>query len=215
MMVSFLKKYFQRSTSANVYPTVGREVQRICDRGLQSAGFELCIPQGHHLSSGHIRLEHQVFYTIRLSNHHNRRCDVRLSIDGKEVGNWRIPANSTIELERPVNDTGRFTFYRLGSEGALAAGLSESEAIGLISAIFIPELIKKTNSVEIIFSKRTHDARGGTGLSGMSGQKYGIAESILPDIENTTTIYVRLVAHDRSAHPLKSTKEITPPPPLP
>ena len=194
--------------------TEGREVVRITNHGFKSGGYELCVPQGHHLESGHVRLEHRAFYTVRLSNSHSTRCDVRLSIDGKEIGTWRVPAKGVIELERPVNDTGRFTFYRLGSAGATAAGLTSTDQMGLLTATFTPEMVFE--DPEIRFSRRQGDVRGGTGLSGLSGQKFVNVESIRHDIRAAITIHARLVAHDHSARPLQSLGHGVPSPlPLP
>jgi hypothetical protein len=190
--------------------TIGREVDRITTHGFKSVGFELCVPQGHHLESGHVRLEHRAFYTVRLSNSHSSRCDVTLNIDGKEIGTWRVPAKGVIELERPVNDTGRFTFYRLGSAGATAAGLTSTDQMGLVTATFTPEMVFK--EPEIRYSQRRLDERGGTGLSGLSGQKFVNVESIRHDIRAAITIHARLVAHDHSARPLQSVGHGVPPP---
>jgi hypothetical protein len=192
--------------------TVGHEVPRISDRGFESDGFELCVGQGVHLSGGHVRLEHQAFYTLRLFNHRSTRCNASVLIDGKEVGVWRIEPHSIIELERPVGDVGRFTFYRLGSAGAAAAGLVASEQTGLITVVFIPERTVSCNEGSPMFSRRHGDARGGTGLSGLSGQRYVSAERIDLDLGSSVTIYARLIAHELSARSLSSLGSVVPSP---
>ena len=192
--------------------TVGHAVPRISDRGFESDGFELCVPQGVHLTSGHVRLEHQAFYTLRLSNLRSTRCNAKVMIDGKEIGVWRIESQSKIELERPVGDVGRFTFYRLNSAGAAAAGLSATEQMGLVTVVFIPERTASSYDDVPMFSRRQGDARGGTGLSGLSGQKFTPAESIDLDHASAVTIYARLVAHDSSARPLSPLSPVVPSP---
>lgn len=85
------------------------------------ADFSLAVPQGRHETSGHVCLTHGAQYTLLLGNHTDRRCDAQVTIDGQVVGCWRIQAGGTIELERPTHDTGRFTFYRLGTPEAVPA----------------------------------------------------------------------------------------------
>ncbi len=198
-MIKFLKNILQFSNERENSDTEGKEVGRINNTGTVLGDFEICIPQGTHLPSGHVRLPHRAYYTIRLTSRLSRRTDAILRIDGKEVGTWRVQSNSSIELERPVNDTGRFTFYRLGSTGASAIGLEGTDDLGLVSATFIPEVALEPR---VMFSNRVVDKRGGTGLSGASGQRFVGVESIQRDMAIAKTIIIRLIANDTRARPL-------------
>ncbi len=198
-MINFIKKLLAVSDEPGESSAEGREVGRISSTGTVLGDFEICIPQGVHLPSGHVRLPHRAFYSIKLTSRLNRRSDVIICIDGKEVGTWRIQPKSSIEIERPVNDTGRFTFYRLGSAGAKAIGLEETNELGLISATFIPEADHESG---IMFSNRAVDNRGGTGLSGVSEQRFVNVQSIRRDMAIAKTINIRLIANDSRARPL-------------
>ena len=188
----------------------GIEVARLNEKGFESNCYELGIPQGRHLQSGHVALPHKAFYSLRLTNNNLNKCDVRIEIDGKEIGTWRIEGGATTELERPSNDLGRFTFYTIRSPEAAVANLIESEKLGLVSATFIPELSFKDGPPDIRFSKRQSFERGGTGLSGISRQNFVPAPSIIHNYDAAITIYARLVSYDFSPRPLKTLRQTVP-----
>jgi hypothetical protein len=103
--------------------------------------FSLLIPEGREGGSGHVSLQHGQTYTLRLGNHSHLRCDAEITIDGKPGGGFRVGSNQTITLERPQNDTGRFTFLlRDSADGSAAelAGVSQSD-LGLVQVRFRPE----------------------------------------------------------------------------
>lgn len=102
--------------------------------------FSIRIQEGDETPGGYVELVHNTTYSLILGNKRNLRCDARVEIDGKEVGKWRIGAHETIRLERPANDTGRFTFYKVETSEARAAQLSEgSPDLGLVKVTFTPE----------------------------------------------------------------------------
>jgi len=102
--------------------------------------FSVRVPEGHESSGGYVELRHGQVYTLRLRNSRNVRCDARVEVDGKHVGTWRIPANQGITLERPEHDSGRFTFYKLGTAEADAAQLNGGDPnLGLVRVTFTPE----------------------------------------------------------------------------
>jgi hypothetical protein len=169
------------------------------------ANFSLSIPQGHHETSGHVRLGHGTQYSLQLRNDDNRPCDALVKIDGKEVGCWRIPAGSEIELERPVSDSGRFTFYRLGSPEADLADLVEGFELGLVAVTFMPKL-------EFVTCVRFSPCRGGTGLSGESTQQLSTVSALNYDRGAFVTIFARLYCDVR---PLRGVGWASAPPPLP
>lgn len=78
--------------------------------------FEMVICGGEpETRDGYVTIRHGGVYRIRLSSLCDRDADVTLSVDGKLVGAFRLAARATIELERPPNASGRFTFYRSDS----------------------------------------------------------------------------------------------------
>jgi hypothetical protein len=184
--------------------------RRLSDSGRSNGPYELCIPQGLPRSTGHVLIDHRQQYSILLRNRSVRRCDANVVIDGKAVGTWSISAQGQIELEHPANDIGRFTFYMLGSKEARQSGLSASDTLGLVSVTFMPEmsLSELLSSSEAQFSPRL----GGTGLSGVSEQRFGAVAGLRYDRTKFVTINVGLYCDDGLPRPLKSLKESAPSP---
>lgn len=88
----------------------------------------------------YVPLQHGSEYSIKMWNRASTRCDAKVSIDGQEVGTWRIPARESIKIERPSNISRKFTFYEEGSGESKQAGIiSGGESNGLVSVRFIPE----------------------------------------------------------------------------
>lgn len=89
----------------------------------------------------YIALLHNQEYSIKLNNNYTTRCDAEIRIDGDSVGKWRIPANSSITIDRPVSEARKFTFYKLGSSEGNMAGIQKGNAVanGLIEVSFYPE----------------------------------------------------------------------------
>lgn len=172
--------------------------------------FEAVIPQGVPRSSGHVELAHGATYSIRLSNASPMRCDARVEIDGHLVGVWRVPSRSMIEVVRPVNDTGRFTFYRLDSLEARQLGLQDHEALGLITVMFFPELCPTLAGRGIDPDVRPSLKRGGTGLSGFSSQAFVEAEPIQHDLVSACVTHLRLTAQEAGIWSLRCISGATP-----
>jgi len=105
--------------------------------------FSMRIPEGKEVPGGYVELEHDTQYTLNLRNNRNTRCKADVYIDGKNVGSFRLNAHETMKLERPVHDDGLFTFYKLGTSEAGAAGLEDSPDIGLVRVVFAPELARQ------------------------------------------------------------------------
>lgn len=186
--------------------------------------FSVRIPGGHETSGGYVEMRHSQEYTLRLRNSRGVRCDARVEIDGKYVGTWRIPASGSIVLERPEHDTGRFTFYKLGTVDAEAARLDGNDPnLGLVKVTFTPEKErrhawwytspypiypprpyppwdpgpwKRWEGSEYCASAMPSASAGGTGLSGESGQRFSVASGIEYDYSQQTTIHLRLVCKD-------------------
>ncbi len=108
---------------------------------MRYGNFSCLIPEGREHGSGHVALEHGQIYQLRLGNHGPSRCDALVEVDGKSVGLFRINGYGTFQLERPSNDTGRFTFFRADSSEGQAAGATETATVdrGLVRVTFKPE----------------------------------------------------------------------------
>lgn len=181
-----------------------REGAKISSEGLRLGDYAVCIPQGFYIDTGHVRLEHNIHYSIIMENFGNTSCDAEVSIDGVSVGTWRVSNNSKIEIERPVYDTGRFTFYALESEQSRKIGLSADDKLGLVTVTFMPEKVHPYDGNDLKFSRRVDtDERGGTGLAGESKQRFGAASRIERDIDNFVTIHLRLVCGNNGPRPLR------------
>lgn len=182
---------------------------------MQLGNFKLEIPQGNENNSGYVVLAHNTKYTIKMSNLGERRCDAWVEIDGKPVGGWRLDSEDSMVLERPVHDTGCFTFYQFGTSEAKKAGLVQSDELGLISVLFKPEKPYEDNRIMFFYSPYR---AGGTGLSGKSEQEFSEVNPLRHyDEEGIVRINLRLVCASEEPRPLTPAPKIssTPiPPPL-
>ncbi len=85
-------------------------------------------------------LAHNSEYSLLLSNTRSVKCDAHVSIDGEEVGVWRINPYATINIERPVDVKRKFVFLAENSTEAEDAGIPQgSSKNGLIKVVFTPE----------------------------------------------------------------------------
>lgn len=112
---------------------------------MRVSNFSLLIPEGKERDSGHVELAHGTVYRIRLMNHcHSRRCDALVTVDGKEIGLFRIERGGNVTLERSADDTGCFTFFRADSDEGKAAGVDTigTDLRGLIQVTFKPEKVQ-------------------------------------------------------------------------
>ena len=113
--------------------------------------FSLRIPEGRERDSGHVEMAHNNIFTIRMDNHdRNRPCDATVSVDGKEIGAYRINAGSYAVLERSSHDErGRFTFFEANSfsrrrrRRSTPKGRERRPPRPLIEVVFRPERIRQ------------------------------------------------------------------------
>lgn len=171
---------------------------------MQLSEFALVIPEGSEKHGGYVEIAHATQYTLEFHNHSPRHCDVETHIDGGHVGTWRVRANSTVRIERPVHDTGRFTFYSGATLEAHSAGIDISPVTGLITAVFKPEAV--------VLNSRRAKGYGGTGLSGQSDQQFRSVEALHYDEGAFVTIHLRLVAPNTQPRPLFRRSTPIPPP---
>lgn len=168
--------------------------------------YEISIPEGSE-ADGYVSLPHNTQYTLRLINHGSRQADVEVFIDGHPVGEWRLRTHAEAIIERPVNDTGKFTFYKLGTEESTDAALHSSDELGLIKVVFKPEIDQE----RFAFAPPERLKEGGTGLSGKSEQKFSSVSPLVSIPSDYVTIYLRLGAKPNDARPLKSSATPIPP----
>lgn len=103
--------------------------------------FTLEIPPGQEQANGYVGLQHGQHYRIRMTNSWRRQAEAAVYVDGKHIGTFRLGPRQSMELERPQNDTGKFTFYLLGTADADKAGLSvNNPKSGLVQVVFTPEV---------------------------------------------------------------------------
>lgn len=177
------------------------------DNNMKTNNYEVMIPEGKELQGGYVALAHNTQYSLILLNHSNLRCDAEILIDGIKVGTWRVEKEGKIRIERPVHDTGRFTFFVAGTPEAKAASIGNGPQMGLISVKFIPEV-----EPPMALYSSSPLAPGGTGLTGESRQKFVDASRIERDEARSFIIHLRLVAEEQSIRPLAPRSTPVPPP---
>ena len=108
-------------------------------------GFSVTIPESYsETSEGHVGLRHGQNFKVRLHNGHRGPygsvpCDATIILNGKDVGTFRVNAGQTTIIERPANDTGKFTAYQEDSQEAASIGVDRnSNDLGLIEVVFRP-----------------------------------------------------------------------------
>lgn len=160
---------------------------------MRKGDYGLKVLSCDELDNGIVLVKHMQQYKLRLTNFNPKlNCDASVEIDGKFVGRFRIKPYSSITIERPTNDTGKFTFYRHGTREANLAGLIEDAAEGNITVTFY----KESREEPIFLYKITDDISGGTGLSGVSSDRYEDAEKINIRPHSEVVIRTRLICHD-------------------
>jgi hypothetical protein len=104
-------------------------------------GYSVRVIGGNEKQDGYVEMKHGQTYEIVLRNNKDTRCDAEVIIDGKEIGVFRIEPRCSFNLERPANETKKFTFYETNSEEANEAGVSKinNDNLGLIEVTFKPE----------------------------------------------------------------------------
>ena len=109
---------------------------------ISGGGFSLSIRGQGEDGRGYVRMTHGTTYAICFRNDLGRAADAEVSIDGLPMGTWRLTARRSACVERPVSDTGQFTFYRAdSSEGyAVGSGQVARSDKGRVSVRFIPEI---------------------------------------------------------------------------
>ena len=171
--------------------------------------YAVQIQGGLERNTGYVEMPHNTKYKILLSNDSSLDCDAAVEIDGKEVGIWRVYSGKNILIERPVHDTGQFTFYKLDSSEAGKIGLVRNDKLGLISVLFKPQ--KPPVVFDFDFDFDDSYSAGGTGLSGKSEQEFIAVQQLDYDEAAFVQIHLRLVCNDDEPRPLTPLSTSIPP----
>lgn len=103
--------------------------------------YSVRVVGGNETAGAYVEMRHGQTYQLQLRNNNNRRCDANVEIDGKNIGTWRLNAHDGLTLERPAHDTGRFTFYKIGTQESRSAQIAENDPnLGLVKVTFTPEV---------------------------------------------------------------------------
>lgn len=118
--------------------------------------FGVSVEGGKERESGYVEMRHGAIYKLRLRNDRSVPCDVTLEIDGKDMGSFRIGPHGKILIERPANESKKFTFYKIDTREARMSGQSgvSFDSRGLIKVTFRPGV--ETPTVAVV----TEDSRG-------------------------------------------------------
>ncbi len=183
------------------------------------------VPEGREIDGGYVEIPHGTVYTLLLENkRYDRRCDVKIEVDGKVVGEIQLSRYGTLRLRGPVDDNGCFTFYSVESVEAIQVGAQNvaKNDRGLVQVTFKPEYLEpeeKTSGMVYRSAKGLSDDFGGsyggqhqntarlrsgvggqsatagvTGLTGNSGQKWRTVPPLKYDPSLETVISLRLIA---------------------
>ena len=109
---------------------------------ITGGGFSLSVQNRADDYRGYVRMDHGAVYSLCFRNDVGRAADAEVSIDGLPMGTWRLSPYRSACIDRPADDTGRFTFYRADSADGYAVGsgqVSRSDK-GRVSVRFIPEV---------------------------------------------------------------------------
>ncbi len=152
---------------------------------MRIGSFSVLIAEGYEHGTGHVGLRHGQVYTLRLGNHGSPRCDAQVTIDGKDMGLYRINGHDNLVLERNSQDKGRFTFFRAESVEARESGVLvvNTEDRGLVQVRFKPERMRRQDPYNPFKSR------------GPSGQSVGGCF----DVEEKTSGGIGMVPQNMSA----------------
>jgi hypothetical protein len=168
-------------------------------------------------------------YSIVLTNSRPMPADAKIKIDGVSIGEWRLKPYDTFKIERPAEQSRKFTFIADHDFDARRAGVSANDSKnGLISVTFKPQkqidYIKPqpyvesaqtmklaSNSQSMMRPQLMKSIQNGVTLLGqVSDQKFGQTPMIPEDMidrKKITKIVVRLeVENSNQLSPRYKTK---------
>src|SRR5947207_11001892 len=113
---------------------------------LNDFGFSIVADDVTHLTKNdgryhYFSLPNFSTYKIKLINNRETRSDAVVSVDGENIGTWRVPAFSTVTIQRPANVNRKLVFVKENSYTAKYAGVTRNDTNnGLVTVVFKPEL---------------------------------------------------------------------------
>jgi hypothetical protein len=155
--------------------------------------FSLTIqPSIRETAEGHVTMQHGTQYAVSMRNNGPRPCDAEVSIDGMDIGTFRLLGHTSLRLERSPADNGCFTFYASGTSEAAQAGEANVDRSqkGLVAVRFVPErysvpAVKSPNLITwrqdelgVANSNEQPVSYGARGMSGAGGQSAGASAGI-------------------------------------
>lgn len=185
--------------------------------------YALEIIPGTEDDTGYVQMQHGQVYVIRIVNDDYHQADAEVFVDGNAVGVFRLPRKSSLDLEHPSTDSGRFTFYELMSREGSAAGIRAHSDLGVVQAHFYPEKDRefflgtqpqsepnpeREREIErMLYGDPPEDGyiAGGTGLSGASNQQFHSVSKIERDPDKHVVITLRLAGVKSAPRPLNPT----------
>jgi hypothetical protein len=156
-------------------------------------------------------IEGRASFTLKLSNHSDRKSKVNIHIHGLDQGTWVLMPHQVSILERPVHIAEKFCAYAVGSEGGKAIGLTTGDPNnGLISITFTPEkrmvMFTPISPPSPMMSHQSRACFGeaGVGTEGESHQTFQTVKDFETDLNESVTINLRIVELKSSPRPLSS-----------
>ena len=166
---------------------------------MQIGNFSVTIGKGVERESGYVDMQHNTEYTIELRNMGSEDANAQISIDGVDVGTFRVERYDRQIIKRPSHIARNFLFLKLGTPEAEQANLQANSDLGLITVKFIPA--KQERQFELLATKSITfrggakgASAGGTGLGSNSDQEFVSAKHIDLDHSRAVIINLRLVA---------------------
>ena len=166
-------------------------------------GFGLGVYGGRKLENGDIEMANGQIYSIKLENMRDTVAEVVLKIEGEIVGTFLLYPHYKIEIERPVDLSRKFTFYKLnklpGSKSRTVRYSSchySNTTNGLIEAIFTPTLPNtphRTRFTQDPDSTYHNNTDGITAFTAPSHQKFSRYHRYIFDTPNKTALDIKLV----------------------
>ncbi|MGG6267222.1 hypothetical protein [Leptolyngbya sp. AN10] len=165
------------------------------------------VPVNHE--DGSVAMEHGQTYGVRVQSKWNRRAEMNLKIDGRDMGTFNIEAFEDDVLYTTPKDPERgcFTCTLLDTPEGQAM-LKDNTHLGHIQVTLRPEIQRRPPTIDYLesnpgdemakgtFSSRSGGgpyAAAGTAMTGHSNQQFGSGHKLQLDPAETTIINLRVV----------------------
>jgi hypothetical protein len=159
-------------------------------------GFGLGVYNGKAIKNGKIEMANGQVYSIKLENHRDTVAEGVLKIDGEVVGSFLLDPGHRIEIERPVDLSRKFTFYKLNKLPGSKFSKYSSQKNGLIEAIFTPTFPSSYKKTKILNYHQSTYHNGNDGITAFtipSNQRFAKYNRYNLDTADTTILDIKLV----------------------